>query len=1028
MTSYSEQFKYGANCKVIGKCDPQKLSYPGAWQQHTTDFAGLAEHISQGHPWMPALLDGDRKRLQNNANRAEVLALDIDGGMAIAESLRHPFIKAYCGLGIESSSSSPELEKFRLVFRSPKAIEGWELIRICNRYLASIIEAADPACKDASRFFFGGLGRKAFLLNKGAVLPESFIDDAIAWDAEQQRQAELAATEQRRKWERYREENPVDSSDTIAAALDYIPPYSPGEGRYPELIPVLGGVLNELGPEGERRLYQWDGGRGDWGRGGFTRIIESLKRSRPARAATIGSLFYLAKQYGFKFPQRQRERFTLQDVLQKLRGGKSKPKLKPKPAAAASTAADVEYAPGERLETWKRAMADGYQFVLEASSTGLGKSWDSGNAEPSEFDVKRVHYLSPEHRNPSTQTLDNRNGWVDLEARHNGLAVDEQGKLRRVKAREQYTVHPNCNRTGLINALRAKNISGADTAAVVCGGCPLREACQHASGPHYGFLSQRRDALSSPKMRSHPDSLSSPEDFDYSETLNLWDETDETFTISRQIEVFKHDVEATISHLITNNSALFQQLYLLIMWLLNALSGEVKLGRYGLGHDAVQQQLPPLESIDLEQLAAALSPARALDEVLNPVGEHGVDISDMPKSVRERFVTRDHEAATEADQKLPKQWLLDLVQVATGVTRGHLHIDKHKLTITLPDTRHRAIAHNSKATVFMSATLTRQQLAAKLNCSPADICVVRQRDQDHGNLKLIQVKDLGRLGMQRGADQERRAAALVAHYQQQPGKTAVIDFKKFGADGAWWRDSRGVNDFQDCDRLILVGTPCRNIAALEAEYHILSGQSPHDDDGEHTPAFTTYVDAIIQADFTQGIGRIRAHQRPNAQLEVIILSDFELSAPTEEVRASDICPEAGTKRERVERAIRDAVRQLRAMGQRVTQTAIAKLVGVSQGYVNRFRELLQTLLEPPNSKSNSPPEGLEPVMEAAFRNSAGPSDEAEILGELLDWLPPPQISALFERLNPETQHRILTTLALFGLSEGELLKVSGCCG
>jgi hypothetical protein len=50
-------FQYGANFKVIGKCDPQNLSYVGAFTTQQGTFADLARHINKGHPWMPALLD-----------------------------------------------------------------------------------------------------------------------------------------------------------------------------------------------------------------------------------------------------------------------------------------------------------------------------------------------------------------------------------------------------------------------------------------------------------------------------------------------------------------------------------------------------------------------------------------------------------------------------------------------------------------------------------------------------------------------------------------------------------------------------------------------------------------------------------------------------------------------------------------------------------------------------------------------------------------------------------------------------------
>ena len=52
-------------------------------------------------------------------------------------------------------------------------------------------------------------------------------------------------------------------------------------------------------------------------------------------------------------------------------------------------------------------------------------------------------------------------------------------------------------------------------------------------------------------------------------------------------------------------------------------------------------------------------------------------------------------------------------------------------------------------------------------------------------------------------------------------------------------------------------------------------------------------------------------------------------------------------------AIEQAVAELKAKGEKVTQAAVAKIVGVTQGFISRFRKLLQTLLDDSYSKSNT---------------------------------------------------------------------------
>ena len=53
MSNTIHRFKYGANFKIIGKTEPQKLSYAGAFSPVTGTFKDLAAHISEGHLWMP---------------------------------------------------------------------------------------------------------------------------------------------------------------------------------------------------------------------------------------------------------------------------------------------------------------------------------------------------------------------------------------------------------------------------------------------------------------------------------------------------------------------------------------------------------------------------------------------------------------------------------------------------------------------------------------------------------------------------------------------------------------------------------------------------------------------------------------------------------------------------------------------------------------------------------------------------------------------------------------------------------------
>jgi hypothetical protein len=631
-----------------------------------------------------------------------------------------------------------------------------------------------------------------------------------------------------------------------------------------------------------------------------------------------------------------------------------------------------------------------------------------------------VLYVSDQHRNPTVETLTAAQGWVDLEARHAGLIQETTpGGGRRVKratSGETPQTPANCARTRLLGALRAKHVAGADTAALICGTCPLKEACTHAAGPGYGFLNQRQAALASPKLRAHPASLPVPEDYVYDAVALVWDEPGQSFVTKHDIQITLTDLEQTLTALLSD-PALFAAIQPLATTLLPYLKGQQRLGRFGLSHTDVVATLA-VPTVNVSALEQVLQPDLAF---LNPTAVHGVDLADLPAALRKRFSERDAEVATQAQQRVLKQWLPDLVRVLTGQVRGSLRLEPGVLTLSLSDTRHQAIAQSAGVVIFLDATLSRQDLALKLGCDPKAIYVCRQQVPTHDNLTLVQVMDLGRLGLQRGADQQRRVAALVAHYQALDPDTKVIDFKRFTPEGmgAWWRDSRGVNDFTEIRTLLLVGTPCRNLADLQTEYALLTGCHEETDVG-----FTAFVDRAIRADIHQAIGRLRAHRRPEEPLQVVLLSDFALDIPTQIVKASALTLDAAGKEERLLLAAQAAVAHLRSMGKKVTQTAIAAITGYSQQRLSQVWQLLLLLLESSNSKSSKAASvGLQQAevelvagVSAALRlliTDCEPSQLLEAVDEVfLQWLMPRQRLALWGGLSVAEQIRVLSALCL----------------
>jgi hypothetical protein len=693
-------------------------------------------------------------------------------------------------------------------------------------------------------------------------------------------------------------------------------------------------------------------------------FLELGKRGRASAHSFTGLLGWLPR-LARRFQNQQRAAWGF--------GRKGEVEVEPLPA----TPETLKYDKGDRHNIWQTAAALGYRHILDTSTTGTGKSFDAGLLTPELFDARQIIYVSKDHRNPTTGTLKD---WHDLEARHKGLYRDEFDRLRRVDKQQSYVVPPNCGRNQTITALRSKNIAGADTAELVCTTCPHFEPCR--AGKVFGFLNQRAEALKQPRLRAHPDSLPSPEEYDYSHVTLIWEEAGEIIQAHRSIEVKTTDVSRVIATLLNKLPETFDVLRPLLTTLHRHISGEIKQpNKYGWGDAQIRQALPELGNIDIDAIRTALTPDPS--GILNHTQEYGVDAADLPRGVRKKVTPADKATAERIGNELALDWLPDFLDVLLGNQIGSLRIQYGILTMTLGDERQAGIVNAAGCNIYLDATAIPEDIIRPLRITDdKQLLVTQQVTQDTNNLEVIQVTTLGRLGLSQRSDycSERVDAVINQIQTEASGDVAVIDFKRHTQSGDgkrhWWVDSRGVNDLENCSTLILTGTPCPNLGVLEAAFTLSYGRAPiqgtervryrvqlngqpadfqeyFELDVSADPEFREFVRRHILAAYHQAIGRLRAHRRPGESLKVYIVADYPLDFPVTRLKASDMTSAAASKIERVEIAIRAAISQLQATGQKITQSAIAAVAGFSQGYISRFRKLLQTLLDDSYSKSNN---------------------------------------------------------------------------
>jgi len=627
------------------------------------------------------------------------------------------------------------------------------------------------------------------------------------------------------------------------------------------------------------------------------------------------------------------------------------------------------YYPGERLAVWQKNAAAS-KFIIDSSGTGTGKSYDAGLCFPADFDCDRIIYISKDHRNASTPSL---KGWEDVEARHKGLTIDNLGNWRRAKADDRIEAAASCDRTELSAVLREKNISGSDTAGLMCPTCPHFEGCR--AGEKFGFLKARSQALKAERLRVHPDSLPPIDSFGYAAegktkgTVLVWEEWSESVKYGKDITVEEDDITRITSLLLSADTEAFGLTDLLVkLWEL--VTGKHQIPRWGLPHDRLLEILLPLikGNVDVDAIASVTNPNDQVQAILHGLGEHGVSLQDLPANLRKSFASSDADLADKA-QKVAKQWLLSFLQVITGSHPGYLNLNRGVLSITVADRRLIEIAHAAKANIFLDATGSPEKLALMLGIENEGILHIQQATSKKAELIIKQIVDHGRLGISRGAEQVRAIEAIVAAIRQEDPAAAVIDFKKFTSmeealNLKWFSESRGSNLAQSAKTLILVGTPCRPIATLAAEFTLLYGRSPNITSEETTrqmilsrPApkgesdiitsnesvdieFRGYIYKDIHANIDQAMGRLRANRRAGETLTIYFISNFVLDMPVELVRAVDICLEAATPMQKLELAIARFAQEAMGKNCKLTLTAISDFCKVSKQRLSQFiREL-----------------------------------------------------------------------------------------
>ncbi|ADI66274.1 PriCT-2 domain-containing protein [Trichormus azollae] len=229
--------------------------------------------------------------------------------LKLDEAIKHPFIKQHCALIYTTASHQPNWDKFRLVFVLPEYVQGADTVEVLTRYLMKHLPH-DPACKDASRVFYGNTKATFPLIQPHVRLPQSWIDKAVntAYQEKIEYEKRIAEiTTRRLQFKERAKANNWDIDQLIQQALTYIPSRSPGSNNYKECIDVLIALNSHYDAvDAEIIGEQWSPSI----KGTTWNIRDKIRSFRGRSGISIGTLFHIAKQYGFRFPKVENTTFN----------------------------------------------------------------------------------------------------------------------------------------------------------------------------------------------------------------------------------------------------------------------------------------------------------------------------------------------------------------------------------------------------------------------------------------------------------------------------------------------------------------------------------------------------------------------------------------------------------------------------------------------------------------------------------------------------------------------------------------------
>ena len=666
-------------------------------------------------------------------------------------------------------------------------------------------------------------------------------------------------------------------------------------------------------------------------------------------------------------------------------------------------------------EPAKEAIAKGWNIILDKHDCGEGKSHIYGGLTANKLkDIKRTVFAASNHRNPTVESVEHRYDLIakhsGLSYNPSKLTPLGNAYLEATPTDKIPDIPPPCVEHKLFNTARELQLNThSGKSSPICQTCKFFSDCQYLNKRKEALNSETiRDENGDdigqipvhPNLRADLNGLNIFQE----SVLLITDEIGQTYKATQSTKITLDMIARIIIQLDSlRNKKLSSVLERLCKKIYHAIESYQAKTLYGLSHEETLELIPTKSEVE-EIINEVYSDEITQGDVslwgkveylyeterdsitgkLNSVviGEYETFsipsiedlISECQKNLKTNLndIINAHMTPGEKVVALQENYILDflspILKAINEYRKVNLSLSENSLTITKPFYRHQNIIQSAKVNIFLDATANVQDLKSQLRLGKdTPILTFSSLEKDYSNLNIKCMQDFGHASSQRRSgsqytENERITALIKEIANKHPNKKiGLIDWKVHAYNhqlppnivkvGHWGNDSRGSNQFLDCDIIIPIGDYTENLGALNAHWQCTTGQiiSPTRFSG----SYGKYLKRRRIADLEQVIGRLRAQNRPDKELTIYLpgnWKDDELSAiksklskvNIEKVATYDVCPSAAKKGQQTKRKFIEEIFLHILRGENPAQESIAKIVGVSR---SRLSQISQAITE-----------------------------------------------------------------------------------